>query len=75
MLGTTNAPGTSTTVPAPPNLPAAAGTFIRAEISLKGGPASWVEPSHAYFLREGAGWRLVGFERVPGGNAPNSARD
>jgi hypothetical protein len=71
-IGTTSASGT--TVNAPANLPAAPGTYIRAEIAAKGGPESWAAPAHAYFVREAAGWKLVGFERVPGGNPPGSAR-
>ncbi|MGH9371326.1 MAG: hypothetical protein ACRD15_07340 [Vicinamibacterales bacterium] len=67
-IGTTNASGGS--VAAPPDLPSAPGSYIRAEISAKGGPESWTVPAHAYFVREAAGWRLVGFERVPGGNQP-----
>jgi hypothetical protein len=74
MIATTSAPGTTTSVPAPQNLPSAAGTYIRAEIAATGGPASWSEPAHAYFIREGSGWKLVGFERVPGGNPPNSEK-
>jgi hypothetical protein len=73
-IGTTSAPGASTSVPLPPNLPTAPATYIRAEIAAKGGPESWAQPSHAYFLREASGWKLVGFERVPGGSAPNSER-
>jgi hypothetical protein len=69
-IGVTSAPGTS--VPAPANLPSAAGTFVRAEISARGDHESWAEPAHAYFVRQGADWRLVGFERVPGGNPPGS---
>jgi hypothetical protein len=67
-IAATSAPGPS--VDAPPNLPSAAGSYIRAEISAKGGPESWAAPAHAYFVREAAGWRLVGFERVPIGNPP-----
>jgi hypothetical protein len=73
-IGTTTAPGTSLAVPVPSNLPSAPGAYIRAEIAAKGGPASWSEPAHAYFVREAGGWKLVGFERVPGGNPPNAAR-
>jgi hypothetical protein len=69
-IGETSAPGTS--VSTPPDLPSTTGTFIRAEISASGGPESWSEPAHAYFVREAAGWRMVGFERLPGGNPPGS---
>ena len=69
-LGETRASATS--VDAPKDLPAAAGTYIRVEISANGGPESWTAPAHAYFRREAAGWTLVGFDRVPGGNPPGS---
>ena len=67
-IGTTAAPGTD--VRAPAGLPSNAGDYIRVEISAKGGPESWAAPVHAYFVREGSGWKLVGFERLPGGNPP-----
>ena len=73
-LGETRASATS--VDAPTDLPAAASTYIRVEtISAHGGPESWTEPAHAYFRREAAGWTLVGFERVPGGNPPETEGD
>jgi hypothetical protein len=62
----------TTSVPAPAGLPSAAGSYIRADISAKGGPESWAAAAHAFFVRDSGGWRLVGFERVPGGNPPNS---
>ena len=69
-LGITTAAVTSVTLPS--NLPSTTGTYLLAEISADGGPESWAAPVHAYFLRETAGWKLVGFERVPGGNPPGS---
>jgi hypothetical protein len=76
VTGTTTTVGetraSTTSVNAPENLPAAPNTYIRAEISAIGGPESWKAPAHAYFRREAAGWTLVGFERVPGGNPPAS---
>lgn len=51
----------------------AEGVYVRAELAAFGGPKSWVQPVHAYFLRQHANWKLVGFERVPDGNAPQSA--
>jgi hypothetical protein len=69
-LGETRASATS--VDAPKKLSAASSTYIRVEISANGGPESWKEPAHAYFRREAAGWTLVGFARVPGGNPPGS---
>jgi hypothetical protein len=42
-------------------------TFVRVAISGSGGgaPATWGQPVHAYFKRNGAGWKLVGLERLP----------
>ena len=71
-IATTKAAGT--TVPAPADLPSAAGSYIRAEVAARGGPESWAAPVHAYFVREAGGWKLVGFERVPGGNPPRAPR-
>jgi hypothetical protein len=67
-LGVTKAKDTS--LPAPDDLPAAVGSYIRVAITAEGGPEAWNAPVHAFFLRETAGWRLVGFERMPGGNPP-----
>jgi hypothetical protein len=50
-------------VPAPVDLPVAAGSYIRVAISAHGGPENWNAPVHAFFLRGTAGWKLVGFER------------
>jgi hypothetical protein len=71
-IGTTS--GSQTTIRAPGDLPSTAGVYIRAEIAAKGGSEAWASPAHAYFVREGGGWKLVGFERVPGGNPPANAR-
>ena len=45
----------------------AGATFVRAAISASGGgaPDSWAKPMHAFFKRTGAGWTLVGLERLP----------
>ena len=69
-LGVTSAPGATLSVTAPSNLLTTEGSYVRAEIAAKGGPESWNSPAHAYFFRAPDGWKLVGFERVPGGNAP-----
>ena len=69
-IGSTSAAGAS--VPLPQGLPSEQGAFVRADISAKGGPESWTVPAHAYFRRDASGWTLVGFERLPGGNPPDS---
>ena len=46
---------------------------LAATLNSLGGPAAWREPVHAYFLRQHSNWKLVGFERVPDGNAPQAA--
>ena len=72
-LGVIRAPGTDTAVAAPSNLPAPQGSYVRAEIAANGGTDSWKSPAHAYFVRAADGWKLVGFERVPGGNTPRAS--
>jgi hypothetical protein len=43
------------------------GAFLRVDISAAGGPhASWALPVHAWFRHSADGWRLVGFDRMPG---------
>jgi hypothetical protein len=72
-IGTTRSAGGHTSVPIPTDLPTSEGVYVRAEVAAMGGPAAWSQPVHAYFVRQHAAWKLIGFERVPGGNAPNSA--
>jgi len=60
-------------VAAPLGLPASEGAFVLVEISSTGGAdPSWEKPVHAYFKRQATVWKLVGFERVPGGTPPYS---
>jgi hypothetical protein len=71
-----NATGTSTAIgspvtgageqaTAPAALPSATGSFIRIEIrAVDGAHSSWTVPVHAFFTRNGEGWKLVGFERL-----------
>ena len=69
-IGTTSAAGEG--VPVPADLPSAVGSYIRAEIGVKGNAENEAAPAHAYFRREADRWKLVGFERMPGGNPPRS---
>src|SRR5688500_15870625 len=66
-LGMTKASDLRVTAPA--GLQTGAGSYVRVEISAKGGPESWAKPIHAYFRQQPEGWKLVGFERMPGSNA------
>jgi hypothetical protein len=55
----------NTTTMTAPDLPSAAGVFIKVELSAIGGAHdSWNKPVHAYFRHTDDGWRLVGFERL-----------
>jgi hypothetical protein len=57
---------TGPTMSSPPGLPSGFNVFIKVDISAQGGASpSWERPVHAYFRRVGAGWHLVGFERLP----------
>jgi hypothetical protein len=51
---------------APSALPSGTGAFVRVDIKAVNPPhPSWTNPAHAYFQRAAAGWKLVGFERLP----------
>ena len=63
--------GLSGGVPAPANLPSTVGSYVRAEIATREFDSEGAS-AHVYFVREGGGWKLVGFERMPGGNPPAS---
>jgi hypothetical protein len=55
---------------APPGV-SSAGSFVRVDIKAVNPPhPSWATPVHVYFQRTAAGWRLVGFERLPDGAQP-----
>jgi hypothetical protein len=56
----------TTSMSAPPGLPAGDGGFIAVDISAESTDhPSWREPIHVYFRRAAAGWTLVGLERLP----------
>jgi hypothetical protein len=58
----------TTTIDAPSGLPTAAGSFVEVDISVDAqGYPTWKQPIKSYFRRDGAGWKLVGFERLPEG--------
>jgi len=53
-------------IQAPSGLPTAAGAFVRVEISAASAAhPSWAQPVVVHFKRAGAGWKLVGLERLP----------
>jgi len=62
-------------IQAPSDLPRGAGTFIKVSIAAVNPPfKSWAQPVDAYFRGTASGWQLVGVERLPVGNAPNSVK-
>ena len=63
-LGESRSAGTR--LEAPGALPARPGAFVRAAVRAVDPPrAAWTRPVHVYFRRAGAGWKLVGLERLP----------
>ena len=63
-VGTTEAADPK--VSAPAGLLSAPGAYVKAEIrAIHGADLSWTVPVHAYFVRDGNNWRLIGFERLP----------
>lgn len=60
----------TTSIDAPSGLPSGAGSFVAVDIAVDStGYPTWVRPVRTYFQRDGSGWKLVGFERMP--NVPN----
>ena len=56
----------TTSLEAPRDLPAGAGSFIQVDISAESAAHStWREPVRVHFRRTPAGWILVGFQRLP----------
>jgi hypothetical protein len=56
---------TGDTAAAPSTLPQRNGAFVSVRIKAINPPhPSWTEPVHAYFMRDGQRWKLVGFERL-----------
>jgi hypothetical protein len=55
----------TTTIEAPPDLPAAPGSFILVEISADSKEhKAWQRPVRTYFRLDADGWKLVGLERM-----------
>lgn len=68
---TTSASGAETSLQAPAALARAKSGFMKVQISATGGAdKSWEKPVDVYFHRTADGWKLVGLERMPEGNAP-----
>ena len=56
----------TTTIEAPPGLPAAPGSFILVEISADSKEhRAWQRPVRTYFRLDADGWKLVGLDRMP----------
>jgi hypothetical protein len=62
----------TTTIEAPSGLPATAGSFVAVDIAADSAAyPTWKQPVRTYFRRDGAGWKLVGLERLPEGPLPD----
>jgi hypothetical protein len=54
---------------APSTLPTAGGAYVRVDLTAEHADyPRWKEPVRAYFVRETAGWKLVGLERLADGS-------
>jgi hypothetical protein len=57
--------GTGLSLPAPPNLPSAAGAYVKVSVAAVGAEqATWNQPVDVYFRRTASGWQLVGLDRI-----------
>jgi hypothetical protein len=53
-------------MPAPAGVPTAPGAYVRIEIAADHPDyPNWKHPVQVYFVRQAAGWKLVGLERMP----------
>jgi hypothetical protein len=63
-LGETKSANESMSAPA--RLSSTPGAFVKIEIAAVGARHdSWQRPLHVYFVRQQAGWKLIGLERLP----------
>jgi hypothetical protein len=61
----------TTTIAAPGGLPSSG--FVAVDISATSDKyPTWKKPVRAFFRRDGGGWKLVGFERLPEGGSPSA---
>jgi hypothetical protein len=69
----------TTTLPAPRDLPGALNSFIEVDIRAEASDhPSWQEPIRTHFRREPSGWKMVGLERLPDrapDQTPSAPRD
>jgi hypothetical protein len=64
----------TTTIEAPRGLPTAGGSMIAVDLSADSAEQqSWKRPIRTYFRRNGAGWKLIGLERMPENLAEKTA--
>ncbi len=62
-------------IQAPSDVPRGSGSFLKVSVAaVDAAHAAWAKPVDVYFRATGSGWQLVGVERVPEGNAPNSVK-
>jgi hypothetical protein len=62
----TDTQSATTSMPAPGNLPTAAGSYIEIDISAESAEhVNWREPVRVHFRRTASGWTLVGLDRLP----------
>jgi hypothetical protein len=58
--------GEKESLSAPARLSSTPGAFVKIEIAAVGAKhEAWHRPLHVYFVRQQAGWKLIGLERLP----------
>ena len=57
--------GAGAKISAPAGVPQTAGAYVVADVRAGGENAAWAKPVRVTFHRAGAGWKLVGVERMP----------